>query len=184
MTYPFRTIAPKRTYTGEEKPYQSHKSQLAADFHHHCGYTDCTDVWFGGQRTFQIDHFKPWKKHKEHKALLNDYHNLVYCCSYVNRAKSDDDNSNYLDPCDVDYNLHFERDETGTIVGKTSQGQYMVNKLHLNLQRYAIIWNLERLTKAIDKLKVVAHKMPELSPLLHQLEDMYYDYSQYLFKNQ
>lgn len=41
------------------------------------------DYWLN----FQIDHFKPISKYPE---LERNYKNLVYCCSYVNRAKSDD----------------------------------------------------------------------------------------------
>ena len=102
MTYPFRTITPARTYTGHRTDYHDYKDKLADDFNHRCGYTDCQDHWFGGSRTFQIDHLRPWSKYPNEKT---DYRNLVYCCSYVNRAKWDDDSPNYLDPCDNDYNI-------------------------------------------------------------------------------
>lgn len=95
MTQPFRIMAPKRTCTKNRANYNAYKTFLAEDFNHRCGYTDCSDYWFGGKRTFQIDHFKPESKYPE---LKNEYSNLVYCCSYVNRAKWDDDNPNYLDP--------------------------------------------------------------------------------------
>ena len=58
MTYPFRDKAPVRTCTKEYADYHSYKYALAADFNHHCGYTHTSDVWFGGSRTFQIDHIK------------------------------------------------------------------------------------------------------------------------------
>lgn len=144
MTQPFRIMAPKRTCTKNRANYNAYKTFLAEDFNHRCGYTDCSDYWFGGKRTFQIDHFKPESKYPE---LKNEYSNLVYCCSYVNRAKWDDDNPNYLDPCDVDFNLHFERDDKGFIKAKTPQGQYMAEHLNLGLFRYAICWNLDRLEK-------------------------------------
>lgn len=146
MTHPFRNMAPKRTCTKKRTNYNAYKSFLADDFNHRCGYTDCSDFWFGGKRNFQIDHFKPESKYPK---LKNEYSNLVYCCSYVNRAKWDDDNPNYLDPCDVDFNLHFERDDLGYIKAKTPQGQYMVEHLNLDLFRYAICWNLDRLEERI-----------------------------------
>ena len=179
MTYPFRSIPPKRTCTKRYSRYNRYKPFLAEDFNHKCGYTDCSDYWFGGQRNFQIDHFKPKVKYPH---LISEYGNLVYCCSYVNRAKLDDDSPNYLDPCEVDYNLHFERDERGFIVGKTPQGCYMVEHLQLNLFRYAICWNLDRLSEGIRKLKEVARTSEEKSLLLDLYEE-YYKYEDYLRDN-
>ena len=110
--HPFRNMTPQRTCTKKRTDYHAYKAFLAEDFNHRCGYTDCSDHWFGGKRNFQIDHLKPKSIYPE---LVNEYGNLVYCCSYVNNAKSDDDNPNYLDPCNVDFNLHFERDDMGFI---------------------------------------------------------------------
>lgn len=181
MSYVFRKVAPARTCTVQKGHYSDYKDDLAIDFNHHCGYTDCGDEWFGGQRTFQIDHLKPWSKYP---ALKTDYHNLVYCCSYVNRAKWDDNSPNYLDPCDEDYNKHFERDDMGVIVGKSAEAKYMVRKMHLNLERYAIIWALERLTERISKLKKIETSYPQISPILNELLSMYFDYDQFLHKYQ
>lgn len=150
MTYPFRDVAPFRSCKKKYTDYKRYKSALAKDFNHKCGYSHCSDSWFGGQRNFQIDHFKPENKYA---ALINEYSNLVYCCSYVNRAKWDDDNPNYLDPCDVDYNEHFLRDENGYIKAKTPQAEYMIEHLGLNLARYAICWKLDILNQRIEKLK-------------------------------
>lgn len=174
MTHPFRTTAPFRSYTGKQKnDYHKYKNQLASDFHHRCGYTDCQDHWFGGQRTFQIDHLQPWSKYPDRK---NDYSNLVYCCSYVNRAKSNDDSPNYLDPCDNDYNNHFFRDKDGCIHGKTEQGKYMAKQLCLSLRRYAIMWNLDRLEERIDRIRQISEQRPELKPILSELLLLYFDY--------
>lgn len=181
MKHPFRETAPKRTCTKRKGDYHHYKPELATDFNHRCGYTDCSDVWFGGQRTFQIDHFKPKSVHPE---LENEYSNLVYCCSYVNRAKWDDDSPNYLDPCDVDYNAHFERNENGFISGVSNEAKYMVDHLHLNLRRYAIIWTLDQLVPRIDKLDAIIRKYPEYSPLLLNLLRVYRKFEKELHKNQ
>ena len=63
MTHLFRTIAPKRTCTKKYSDYHKYKDALSEDFNHKCGYTDCSERWFGGKRTFQIDHLKPKSKH-------------------------------------------------------------------------------------------------------------------------
>ena len=109
--------------------------------------------------------------------------NLVYCCSYVNRAKWDDDNPNYLDPCDVDFNLHFERDDLGFIKAKTPQGQYMVEHMNLGLTRYAICWNLDRLE---EKIKILERKVDrniatmDEKGLLLNVNKEFHNYLEYL----
>ena len=180
MAHPFRTVTPVRSCSKKFSDYHSYKPYLADDFRHKCGYTDCSEMWFGGQRTFQIDHLKPESKYPK---LVNEYSNLVYCCSYVNRAKWDDDSPNYLDPCDVDYNNHFERNDDGYIVGKTTQGKYMVEHMELNLTRYAIIWKLDRLKEKLDKLKEVDSRTKEIQNLLDKFREEFYDYTQYLIDN-
>lgn len=181
MAYPFRTISPVRSCTKRYTDYHMYKSYLADDFHHRCGYTDCSEMWFGGRRTFQIDHLKPESKYPD---LINDYGNLVYCCSYVNRAKWDDDSPNYLDPCNEDYNNHFERNEKGYIIPKTPQGKYMVEHMQLNLYRYAIIWNLDRLADRIKRIQGMEEVSQEIIDIKHELLEEYFNYSQYLSLNQ
>ncbi|MCF8378124.1 MAG: hypothetical protein K9H49_01025 [Bacteroidales bacterium] len=155
---------PKRTYSGPKlSPYRKYKTQLRKDFNKRCGYTDCPDFWFGGVSTFHIDHFAPKSKFPE---LEEEYSNLVYSCSYVNRAKSDDWISNdkniaidngkgYFDPCKEDYNNHFKRDSLGQIITKTDSpvAEYMHRKLKLYLKRYSIIWTLDQIRSRMDRLR-------------------------------
>ena len=148
----FRDNPPARTYAGNElKDYKRYKDSLEKDFFQRCGYTYCQQDWFGGKRNFQIDHFKPKSIHPE---LKTKYSNLIYSCSYVNRAKSDDIGI-YLDPCDVDYNEHFYRNELGNIypVETSDSAKYMYRKLKLYLKRYSIIWMLEQLEIRMEILR-------------------------------
>lgn len=149
----FRNHFPKRTCTLEYKNYKRYKPFLVNDFNRRCGYTDSPDFWFGGQKSFHIDHFKPVKKNP---TLETTYSNLVYCCSYVNILKSDDE-FEYLDPCIEDYNEHFERDSSGQILPKSSSQKaiYMYNKLQLYLKRYGIIWRLDQLYQKMEKVKSI-----------------------------
>lgn len=180
MAHPFRYVFPTRTYTKKYADYHKYKQHLADDFNHKCGYTDCSEMWFGGKSTFQIDHIKPKIKYPD---LENEYSNLVYCCSHVNRAKWDDDSPNYLDPCSEDFNNHFERNDRGYIVPKTPQGKYMFEHMQLGLFRYAIIWNLDRLTDRIKKLEKLKPDR-EIKELLGELCVEYFRYTQYLAANQ
>lgn len=174
MANNFRDIPPSRKCTKTFSNYRSFKPFIAVDFNKKCGYTDCSDFWFGGTNTFHIDHFKPWKKYPK---LKTNYSNLVYCCSYVNILKSDDDGS-YLDPCDVDYNAHFERDNNGNIIPKntSSEAKYMYSKLKLYLKRYQIIWKLDQLLLSMKKLQD-AIKEPKHAAIKQDLINLHFDLS-------
>ncbi|MBR0271651.1 MAG: HNH endonuclease [Methanobrevibacter sp.] len=173
-----------------------YKPFLIEDFHHKCGYTDCRDYWFGGPRCFHIDHFIPWRKHiVDNPNLKTDYNNLVYSCSYVNILKSDDENSNYLDPCTVDYNKHFHRDDMGNIIPDTEEGKYMFDHLRMGLCRYAIVWKLdqmkdkmEELIKVKEVLDNAAEKnselLTEICVLISEFTCEYLKYENYLALNQ
>lgn len=178
---PFRTHIPTRTYSGKElKNYKSYKDQLAKDFQGRCGYTDCDHFWFGGKNNFQIDHFKPKSKYPE---LLNSYSNLVYSCSYVNRAKSNDDNE-YLDPCTTDYNQHFNRDNQGNILPKehSNIANYMYIKLKLYLKRYGIIWMLTQLEQKMYLLQKLIERTDddEAKKIFIKVTFEYNNYKKYL----
>jgi len=173
----FRASPPSRNYIGKElKNYKGYKDSLEKDFLERCGYTNCHQDWFGGKRNFQIDHFKPKSKHPE---LETKYSNLVYSCSYVNRAKSDDI-GNYLDPCEIDYNEHFYRDELGNIypIETSESAKYMYRKLKLYLKRYGIIWMLEQLENKMEVLRELIEKTgnEEAKTLFIEITFQYMDY--------
>ncbi|HCA42813.1 MAG TPA: hypothetical protein DEP28_06120 [Bacteroidetes bacterium] len=181
----FRIHRPKRTYKGEEfSNYRKYKDFLAKDFNSRCGYTDCLDFWFGGKRSFHIDHFKPHSKYPQLKTV---YSNLVYVSSYVNIAKSDDD-GDYIDPCETNYNDHFYRDKSGNIHAEEDSkcAVYMYNKLKLYLKRYGIIWMLEQLEEKMETLKVLIQKSDnnEAKELFIEVTFEYMKYKKYLRINQ
>lgn len=178
---PFRNSAPRRTYAGKEfSDYKRYKDILAKDFNERCAYTDCHHFWFGGKRNFQIDHFKPISKHPEFETK---YSNLVYSCSYVNRAKSNDI-GDYIDPCETDYNQHFYRDCFGNILPKESSepAKYMYRKLKLYLKRYGIIWMLEHLNERKEILRQLIDSSDdqEAKDLYLEIDFMFSDYLKYL----
>lgn len=188
--HPFRLHHPLRSYTGKvESNYRKYKIHLIKDFKGRCGYTDCSDRWFGGANNFHIDHFLPWKKYQNHpRNLKTDYSNLVYSCSYVNILKSNDI-SDYLDPCDNDLNAHFYRDLSGTIFPNPNSPKavYMHQKLKLGLSRYQIIWVLDRLYQAQSELKQLIDTLSSNDPrraiLLEsyfQLSSQFHEYFNYL----
>lgn len=183
----FRDHQPTRTYTGSFSTYTKYKPFLAADFSNRCGYTNCSDSWFGGRNNFHIDHFIPWKNYPARPELKNDYSNLIYSCSYVNILKSNDE-GNYIDPCIIDFNLHFTRDNVGRIspVPTSPQGVYMFKKLKLYMKRYQVIWLLDNLRDKVTNLSIVIKTLPpgqqrqDLLEMHFELSDMFMKYLKYL----
>jgi hypothetical protein len=188
MAINFRQKKPARTFNKSYKSYKSYKDYLARDFNNRCGYTDCPDFWFGGKNNFHIDHFKPFSKNPN---LETDYSNLVYCCSYVNILKSNDEGY-YIDPCNVDFNKHFERDSDGSIIPKEEsiEANYMFNKLQLGLRRYSLIWKLDEMYEKMEKLQEQIHNpnnekiKNDLRLLYSDLAETFFTYLKYLKKEQ
>lgn len=184
MKIQFRNKSPIRTCTKKFKDYKRYKVFLRKDFNNRCGYTDCPDVYFGGPNSFHIDHFKPYDRNI---SLKTNYSNLVYSCSYVNILKSNDKGL-YLDPCNVDFNEHFERDFNGKILPRKSSraAKYMYSKLKLYLIRYQIIWILDELKNKIIFLQKYCscsndEKIKsEIKDICFQLTTMYFEYFKYL----
>ncbi len=183
----FREHAPSRKCKVKFTDYRRYKEFLQNDFNHRCGYTDAPDIWFGGKNAFHIDHFVPWKNHPTKPFLKTDYNNLVYCCSYVNILKSNDE-GNYLDPCDNDLNEHFYRDAYGHIFPRKDSPQaiYMYHKLQLGMERYAIIWSLSSLYEKMERLKFAINKIPDGNKknkalkIMGELAMEFIDYLKYL----
>ena len=183
----FREQAPSRTCKESFADYRRYKEFLQADFNHRCGYTNVSDTWLGGKNAFHIDHFIPWKKHPHEPSLKTDYSNLVYCCSYVNILKSNDE-GDYLDPCDNDLNEHFYRDELGYIHPRehSTQALYMHSKLQLGMARYAVIWSLSAIKEKMENLRAAIDALPDgekkdkALQLMGELAMDFLDYLKYL----
>lgn len=191
MVNKFRENSPVRTYTGVYTTYRSYKPHLAKDFFNRCGYTDCVDFWFGGKGNFHIDHFIPWKNYPAKPNLKTAYTNLVYCCSYVNILKSNDE-GDYIDPCDVDFNEHFYRDKVGNIIPNpnSKQALKMYKQLKLHMKRYQLIWMLDNLYNKMLKLKIVientadSNHRKDLLATQGELANLMIEYIAYLKKAQ
>lgn len=191
MKNKFRENHPQRTYSGKKlSNYKDYKSSLRNDFNSRCGYTNCPDYWFGGISTFHIDHFLP-HSNPLHLHLKEEYSNLVYTCSYVNIAKSNDEGL-FLDPCNVDFNEYFWRNEYGEIIfdSKSEHAQYMYYKLKLYLMRYGLIWILDNIFKKMEILETEISKYEDselknnLLILQGQLANKFVRFARYYQENQ
>lgn len=163
---PIKQTIPKHSYTGEKwKTNRTNKKYLAIDFSHRCAYCDDSDE-FKGSDTYQVEHFAPKNKFPD---LEYTYDNLLYACSYCNRAKSDTwvgetaeenikNNEGFINPCSNEYNLHLKRKLTGEIIPITPLGSYMYKNLKLYLKRHQILYKLKILSTKIDELNNIITK--------------------------
>lgn len=162
----FRENNPKRTYDGPRKRnYRQYRTRLREDFNRRCGYSDVSEHFLFDTSLFHIDHFRP-KAQSKFPHLETEYTNLVYCSCYVNRCKKDDwhgddkisfvEDKGYLDPCEVDYNEHFHRNDKGEILPNEESpvAKYMYKRLKLYLKRYGIFWTLERIDRKLSEIEL------------------------------
>ena len=142
---------PTRTCDKTYANYGSFKSYLRNDFNQRCGYCDDNDFYSGGSRGYHIDHFKP---HSKFPLLKQTYSNLVYSCPYCNGAKSNKWKTlnGFIDPCELEYDNHLERDKKGKIKFKTVQGKYIFQNLNLGLKRHELLWCINKLTVQKEKI--------------------------------
>lgn len=187
-----KKIKPVRSHHGmayRTKP--TNKKHLAEDFSHRCAYCDDLDAFSSSYRSFQVEHFAPFSKFPQ---LEFDYDNLLYACPWCNRAKWDIwpsdkpdvnvvENEGFIDPCDDEYHTHLDRSVDGKIIWKTPLGQYMYKTLKLFLRRHEIIYNVERLEDArnrlqtnIDQEKTHGKEVPQKEALLAVLDREFFDY--------
>ena len=134
--------------------YTSFKPYIREDFNKRCGYCDDLDLFHGGVRGYQIDHFKPHSI-EEFEDRKQEYSNLVYSCPFCNRAKSNkwEDKDGFIDPCDDKYDNHLFRDSRGQILYQTKQGEYIHTNLNLHLKRHELLWMIEKLKEQKLELK-------------------------------
>jgi len=161
---------PVRRQVEHREIYQHYREDLRFDFNNACGYCDDSDLR-ADRICFHIDHFAPQKRFQH---LKNAYANLVYACRFCNMRKSDhwvgndpdihnDGKKGFVDPCDEDYDNHLGREPSGRIVAKTELGQYIVNRLNLNLMRHQLLWNARRSRSLRDEVELLISRIEQLN---------------------
>lgn len=183
---------PTHKYAGEKWITNStNKKHLAIDFKGRCAYCDDLDFYYGGQRSFHVEHFAPKEKFP---ALKFIYENLLYSCPYCNSAKSDtwpsDDptvnvvgNIGFISPCSAEYDEHLERDVNGKITARTELGKYMITNLKLFLYRHELFFKIEQveekkklLEKKIEREKREGKDVTIKQSALDTLKDDFFKY--------
>lgn len=139
------------------KEYNAYKKHLRLEFDHRCAYCDIHEAEDGGSKKFHIDHYFPKSKFPEKCC---EYSNLFYSCADCNRLKGSYW-ANYvqkifhkyiLNPCDYDYDIHFDRTKSEWIP-KTPAAKWNVEKLRLNSKKQIDVRESRILfLKAIEEL--------------------------------
>jgi len=184
----FRSVIPIRSDVVKLVGHHSaHREDLRSDFKERCGY--CNDWDYYKKTYYEIDHFIP---EFVLKTISNtDYRNLVYACRSCNNSKrakwpSGDEkiaivnDQGFVDPCDTQYDTHFERDDVGNIVALTNVGKWMYVALKLSKPQHQLIYQLEKLDETIEQLEVIANQDLEVEALLTDLLKKYRRYSREL----
>lgn len=185
----FRDSVPTRTCAEEYQNYPHYKDFLRKDFNARCGYCNDRDSACGGRMGMHIDHFRPKSRFP---SLINDYSNLVYSCPYCNNGKSSDwpgseeesivGDEGYIDPCDAEFDDHFERGNRGRICPKTPVGKYMYRHLKLGLQRHQLAWMYEQLETLLREVMSELKQRDDQDPVRQQLMERQYSLIDEYFK--
>ncbi len=161
--YEFRTKTPAHSPSVPKySSYSQYRTILRDDFNKRCAYCDDTEQY--RIRSFAIDHFIPQTpKNFVPVTKSNEYTNLIYACSYCNRAKWDKwptDDENYpnngsigfVKPTDKAYDKLFYRNPYGRIipVQDNDLAIYIKNELLLWHPIHALMWKIEKLM-ALEK---------------------------------
>ncbi len=83
------------------------------------------------------------------------------------------DGKGYIDPCDKDFDNHFERYNNGRICPQTEVGRYMFKQLKLGLRRHQLAWKYEQLELALNTLKDELKNFSGEPAIEKQLTDHY-----------
>lgn len=157
MKHPFRSHTPKHRASRKEcKNYKSYLKTLKVDFYQRCGY--CNDHNSHVVRSYVIDHFVPRKpKDFVHSIPDNFYYNLIYSCSFCNRAKSNtwptrnpkkhnDGTQGFVMPTKKMYAKLFSRGVDGGIIPKKNNAlaKWIFDNLDFELPIHSLNWKFEK----------------------------------------
>lgn len=132
-----------------KKKYSVYRPDVRKDFKRCCAYCLRHEDWADGERTFEIDHFRPRVLFPE---LLCDFYNLYYSCHRCNNIKQENwppeelisKGIGFVDFCQDDFDLHFEALADGKWKPLSDSARYTerilrLNDPHLVKRRYHIM---------------------------------------------
>lgn len=126
--------------------YTKFRPFVREDFSECCAYCLLHELMAGGERNFELDHFRP-KSLPQFAALLTDFYHLYYCCHVCNHIKSNTwppaeaeaNGYGFVDLCRDVFSMHFAEEETGHWRPLTLAGEYTEDKLNLNSRHLLLV---------------------------------------------
>lgn len=180
------------------RDYSSYKKYLRLEFDHQCAYCDIHEAEDGGSKKFHVDHYLPKSIFPEKCC---EYTNLFYSCADCNKLKG-----NYwaswikkffheyiLNPCDYDYDAHFDRSRSAWIP-KTSVAGWNIEKLRLNSTKQVAVRDtrafflkiIEEVSEKKRRLELALRNnklsQPHFKEVLDQIEELNRQINLYKFK--
>ncbi len=138
--------------------YRAYKKYLRIDFLYRCCYCGITEISWGSDRNFVVEHFRPKVRFPSQIAR---YENLYYACNRCNDFKGNAwpihkmkmQGFRFADPCKEDiFKEHLREDVLGNLWALTQCGEY--TKEHINLNRIElVVWRRERRNLITDILE-------------------------------
>lgn len=179
--------------------YTQYRDLLKDDFKKRCAY--CNDSHSYRVRSFAIDHFVPQKPKNFITTIpSNKYDNLIYSCSYCNRAKwnkwpTDDEKKDndgkvgFVKPTDKTYKKMFFRNASGRIIPE--KGDTMDLAIHIKDELmlwhpiHSLMWKIEKLMDLEEKIdkKLKEIKNEELSKIHNLITKEITDISRKIFSS-
>lgn len=109
--------------------YKSYDQWLRDEFTFRCVYCLEREMWYPNRgAAFAVEHILP-KGEPQYEHLENEYTNLLYACSRCNSLKG---KHLLIDPTQAGFANHVVLGDDGLLVPKTSEGERLIDKLHLN----------------------------------------------------
>lgn len=196
----------KHLFTNVDAPIRNRdeamdlKENLRRDFHGRCAYCNALENTIPGLE-YNVEHLIPKKKAKDngHPELEFDYNNMVFACKKCNLHKSqtwpfDDYDLNhtydkslgkgFYDPCKVNFNQIFYRNEYGLIMSDDPVGKYMINHLKLYILFRNVEWYCEKFRDLMDALqqkrKKYKDKNYEICLAIADISEKFQNYMDYI----
>lgn len=118
-------------------PYRAFRQHVRADFRRCCTFCLLHEFWSGGERNYEIDHFRPVSLFPH---LERDFYNLYYTCHICNYAKLAQwptpemlaRGVGLTDFCRDDFETHFVLASDGALESLTESAQFTLESLRLN----------------------------------------------------
>jgi len=150
------------------------RQTVRANYHFRCGYCGVSEADSGSE--LEIDHYRP-----QSRGGGDEPENLVYCCPKCNQYKGsywhETDPPHIirlLHPRRDDFREHLREKDNGEIIGKTKEGSFLIQRIHLNrpaliayrLNKHAERQRQNELNAAKEREQALLQRIEELDAAL------------------